>query len=156
MRQLHTLDEAICALSPRTVPWSREAFADGGDWTAYLNEGSDPWPVTSYISRMLDTQAVVATCSVDPPHASTQSELIGPSGVPPLLYVRTLAAHCENGRWKCVAEGAVQPFEKVERYAKRRVQDRLDRALLMECLAALGVEPEERSRFRPSAVVSRP
>lgn len=154
VRRLASLDEVVNALTPRRLPWHKEAFVDCGSWTAYLNEGSDPWPATSYISRLLNTEAVVSICSVEPPHASTQFQLLGPTGDPPLLYVRTLAAHCEDGRWQWEAEGDVQPFEHPERYSERRVRDRLDRPLLMEYLRALGIDADDPGFFREAVLLS--
>lgn len=142
VRRLRGLDRAVDALSPRRLPWSREAFVDGGAWTVYLNEGSDPVPVTGVLSRTLETQAVLATHAVDLPHASTQFELLGPTGQPPLHYVRSLAASCEDGRWSWHTAGEVQPFEDPERYGVHRICDRLDRSLLIDYLRALGMDPD--------------
>ena len=144
----------VASLSPERHPWSTEAMlrCDGDDWTAYVNEGADPWPATSFVARRLSTDAVVAVHSVNPPHASTQFQLIGPTGEPPRLYVRTLAAHCEDGRWKWYANGRQQPFEDPHRYSARRIKDRLNRPLLMQYLSALGIETD-RSNFVGGGVI---
>lgn len=155
LRTVPSLDDAVMSLVPCVHPWKREAFADGGSWTAYINEGSDPVPVTGHISAQLHAQAVVATCAVNPPHASTQFELLGPTGEPPLLYVRTVSAHCEDGRWRWYEHGEVQPFEQVERYQVRRVRDRLNRGLLIEYLSALGIEADDPHRFGRTTIVTQ-
>lgn len=154
VRRVDSIAGIVAAITPGRRPWRTEAFIDSGAWTTYLNEGSDPVPATGYLSTELGVRAVLAMCSVEPPHASTQFELLGPDGDPPLMYVRSLAAHCEDGRWTWHASGQLQPFEHVERYGRRRVRDRLDRPLLMEYLTALGIEPDEPDFFGAGTVLT--
>lgn len=155
--EMASATQAIAALSPRRLPWSREALLECDDdrWTAYLSDGADPWPATSFLAQQLDAQAVVAVHSADSSHASTQLQLLGPQGAPPLLYVRTLAAHCEDGRWSWHADGEPQPFEEPSRYESRRIRDRLDRPLLLQYLSALGLDLDGPG-FLGSAVIVAP
>jgi len=45
-------------------------------------------------------------------HARPQTfELLGPSGQPPLYYIRTLQAHANDERWTWHENGTPQPFE---------------------------------------------
>lgn len=74
-----------------------------------------------------------------PGHAATQFWLIGPGGDPPLMYERTLAADAEDGHWSWQESGRAEPFEQVSRYASRGIQDRFDRALLIDYMLALGI-----------------
>lgn len=133
---------AVASLSPERHPWAAEGLlrCEGDEWTAYLNEGADPWPAVSYVARCLSADGVVAVNSSRPPHASTQFQLMGPTGKPPLLFVRTLAAHCEDGRWSWHEDGQQQAFEVPDRYSARRIRDRLDRPLLVQYLSALGID----------------
>lgn len=155
-RDVEGEQSTVASLSPERHPWSREALlrCERDDWTAYLNEGADPWPATSLIARRLSTEAVIAVHSRRPPHASTQFQLIGPTGEPPLLYVRTLAAHCEDGRWRWQTHGRPQAFELPDHYLARRVRDRLDRPLLVQYLSAVGIELMGRTTWVRGVIVS--
>ena len=75
-----------------------------------------------------------------PGHSATQFIIQGPSGRPPLMGIRDLAAHCADGNWSWHEWGTVQPFEHPDRYTTRLKRTRLDRSLLVEYLAALGID----------------
>lgn len=93
-------------LDPLEAPWTTELLIECGDWTAYLNnaiDGGDPTAAAPHLSTRLGVRCVVAMHVPPhrPGHAATQLWLIGPSGDPPLMYERTLAAYAEDGRWSC-------------------------------------------------------
>lgn len=139
-------------LRPLRTPWDREAVVGCGSWTAYFNNprsGGDPTAAAPYLSKRLGTDCAVAIHAPpdDVGHASTQLWLLGPAGDPPLMYIRTIAAHAEDGRWTWDDLGTVQPFERVERYKARRIRDRFDRPLLIEYLAALGIRVDDPAFF---------
>ncbi len=77
----------------------------------------------------------------------------GPTGEPPLMAIRSLAAHCEDGHWSWHEWGTVQPFERPERYEARLKRDRLDRPLLVEYLNALGIHVDHDGYFGRGWVV---
>lgn len=85
-----------------------------------------------------------------PPH---NLWIAGPAGQPPLYDVRTLSAVATDGRWEWVDWGDVQAFESLDRYARRRVRDRLDRDLLIQYLAALGIKVDDPEFFGEATVV---
>jgi hypothetical protein len=62
---------------------------------------------------------------------------------PPLMYLRTLAAHAEDGRWSWYESGTEQAFEDPSRYTRRRIRDRLDRPLLIDYLASMGISADD-------------
>ncbi|MGD0083624.1 MAG: hypothetical protein ABSD78_10560 [Acidimicrobiales bacterium] len=151
------LPAAFDALRPLQTPWSRQLFVAVGKWTMYINngrQGGDPVPSVGVLSQRLSCVGVVAVCSVNPPHASTQFQLLGPNGKPPLRYIRTLAAYCEDGRWQWHATGLVQPFEDPDRYLARRIRHRLDRPLLVAYLAALGIHVDDSPSFGDAVAIS--
>jgi hypothetical protein len=160
-RELPRYPQCLRRLEPLQAPWTRELLiAHGQRWTAYLNNdlgGGDPWPASSYIAKLLGVHGVIAIHQ--PPtkvgHASTQLQLLGPEGEPPLLYVRTLAAHAEDGRWSWDTSGAPLPFEDPSRYRARRVRDRLTRDLLVAYLAALGITVDDDARYGPAVLVTQ-
>ncbi|GAB3406404.1 hypothetical protein [Flindersiella endophytica] len=49
---------------------------------------------------------------------------MGPSGEPPLMYIRSISATATDGRWQWDASGEVLDFEAVGRYQARRISDR--------------------------------
>jgi hypothetical protein len=73
----------------------------------------------------------------------------------PLGHVRTLATYAEDGRWDGEESGEVRSFEVTDRYLGRRKRDRLDRALLVEYLSALGIRVDDAHFFGTGVVVTQ-
>lgn len=139
-------------LDPMEAPWTTELVIDCGRWTAYLNNainGGDITAIAPAIGRLLNTVCVGAqhTDRHGPGHAATQLWLQGPGGEPPLMYIRTLSAHCQDGRWSWRASGQLQDFEHPERYESGRIAQRLDRSTLVEYLNALGIQVDDPGFF---------
>lgn len=63
------------------------------------------------------------------------------------MYVRTLSAYCQDGQWSWHTSGSIQDFEKPERYKRRRIAQRFDRATLAEYLSAIGIRVDDPSFF---------
>lgn len=152
------LPGSAVVLDPMEAPWTTELVIDCGEWTAYLNNaigGGDITAIAPAIGRSLGVACVGAqhTDRYGPGHAATQFWLEGPDGEPPLMYIRTLSAHCQDGRWSWHTSGSVQDFEQPERYEQRRVSDRLDRATLVSYLAALGIRVDDPSFFGEGTAV---
>ncbi len=140
------------ALDPLEAPWTVELLVDCGSWTAYLNNsiaGGDPTASAPHLSTLLDCDCIVAmqVPRYGPGHATIGLSLLGPRGAKPLRNIRTIRADMTDGRWSWRAEGEVQPFEKPARYDARLVRDRLDRPLLLEYLAALGIRADDPSFY---------
>jgi hypothetical protein len=160
-RELPRYPLCLRRLEPLQAPWTRELLiAHGNGWTAYLNndlDGGDPVPACSVMAEALGVRCVIA---IHQPrtkvgHASTQLQLLGPEGEPPLRYVRTLAAHAEDGRWTWETSGTPLPFEDPSRYRARLVRDRLTRQLLVGYLAALGVMVDHDQRYGRAVLVTQ-
>ena len=131
--------ECLRLLDPLQSPWTQELLVEMDGWTAYLNNdlnGGDPFPASSRVSEHLGTRCVVAVHQprTSSGHASTQLQVLGPEGEPPLMYIRTLAAHAEDGRWSWETSGTPLPFEDFSSYGARLVRNRLTRALLVRYL----------------------
>jgi hypothetical protein len=146
------LPGSASVLEPMEAPWTTELVVDCGTWTAYLTNsigGGDITAIAPAVGRLLNTVCVSAQ-HIDrhgPGHASTQLWLQGPDGVPPLMYVRTVSAHCQDGRWSWYTKGTVQEYEQTDRYERRRISERLDRGTLVEYLDALGIRVDDPSFF---------
>lgn len=146
------LPRSAHVLDPMEAPWTTELVIDCGAWTAYLNNsigGGDITAIAPAIGRILKTACVSAQHKdpYGPGHAATQLWLQGPGGKPPLMYIRTLSAHCQDGRWSWHSSGTLQDFEQPERYTRRSIAQRLDRATLVSYLDALGIRVDDPNFF---------
>jgi hypothetical protein len=152
------LADGVSALEPLASPWTAELIAPAGPWTLYLNnqrDGGDPTAAAPYLSRELGVRLLSAmhTPVLPSGHGGTQLWINDPVGPPPLHSVRTVSAVTEDGRWRWETSGAVQPFERPDRYLARRVQDRFDRELLLDYLRAVGIEPDDASSYGTASIV---
>jgi hypothetical protein len=153
--------ECLYLLAPLEALWKRELLIQAGDWTVYLNNsinGGDSFPATSMLGNYLRCRSIVAIHQPMTPvgHASTQLQLFGPEGEPPLLYIRTIAAHAEDGRWSWDVSGSPLPFEDTELYERRLKKERFTRETLMRYLTALtGLDLDDDRAFGEAALVTQ-
>lgn len=98
--------------------------------------------------------ALVAT--PDSPHreGSLQFQLFGPDRTHFLNYVRTIGVTREGGRWRFDSSGEPQPFEDLDAYETRRIQDRLSADLIAKYCAALGFSPFDKNAYGGAVLVS--
>jgi len=147
------LADALTHLAPLTPMAIRRRLVlpTRSSWTAYLDNsisGTDP-STLSHFSSELSCRAVRVGCSAD----ATIFELYGseehdgPFGVP-TSWIRHVYA-MNDGYWTFDAAGDVQPFERPERYAERRIRDRFTPELLRSYLAALGIRAFDDSFYMP-------
>jgi hypothetical protein len=112
--------------------------------------GGDSVSWVGYLSEVLKCRGVIAR-HVPPtqyPYPSTQFELLGPEGEPPLFYIRTITAGIyDEGRWRFEAHGEIQPFESTDRYTAPRIRNRFDRPLLIDYLMSLGIRADDPAFF---------
>lgn len=146
------LPGSAALLDPMEMPWTVELLADCGDWTAYMNNaigGTDISAIAPALGRRLEVTCVTAQHAPKhgPGHAATQLWLQGPGGAPPLMGIRDISAHCQDGRWSWHTFGEVQSFERPEMYDVRKIRDRFNRPLLIEYLEALGIHADDPSFF---------
>jgi hypothetical protein len=136
------------------MPYRKRLFVEVGDgWTAVFDNsrgGGDPDPVVGGSAMRLGVVAVLAGHS-DPsqtPLPATQFHLMGPSGKPPLMYVRTIdVGKFDSGRWTFLVSGTPQPFEQLARYEARLIRERFTRSMLLDYLRALGIRPDDPSEY---------
>ena len=141
--------EILRSLEPLTqVGRVRELFlATDSSWTAYFDNGvvirERIAPVT-LLCQQLECRGLVAECTPSMDDApiraeSVQFELIAPHPTHCLNHLRTIYATKESRNWCFGASGPVQPYERPERYAERRIADRFTPEMLEEYCAAIGI-----------------
>ena len=152
----------LLALAPLQMPARRELIVGTtGNWTMHVSNsrgGGDSIGWVGHLSGMLRCHGIAArhVPQSQDPYPSTQFEYLGPEGVPPLHYIRTVSAGIyDEERWRFLANGPVQPFEKVDRYGARRIRDRFDRSLLIEYLAALGIRADDPDFFTAATLIDQ-
>jgi hypothetical protein len=154
------LHDQLGRLDPLQSPPMRELVVSiEPGWTAsftndHLGGDSDSW--AHNLCEALGCRALLATHI--PSHhyryPATQLTVLGPDGDPLLHHVRTISAGVfEEERWQFDVSGEAQAFEDVERYRARRIQDRFNREVLMEYLAAFGVDPDDPDRYGEGILV---
>jgi hypothetical protein len=153
------LPDALDLLLPFEAPWSRLLIAPAGRWTAVVNNfinGGDSTAPAPALARDLSVTVVIASHvpRYGPGHQATQLEVLGPSGKPPLMYVRSISATATDGRWEWHASGDPLPFENVRQYHARRVRDRLDRATLLTYLTALEIPATDDANYGPATLLT--
>ncbi|HEV3256984.1 MAG TPA: hypothetical protein VG013_08910 [Gemmataceae bacterium] len=140
------LADAFDALPPLSADGQRKLFVrTASDWVAFYQsgiQGSDPFPVMSYLAQRLGVLAM-RVCSTGAPWPATMWEVYAPEalgGTPPLGYRRAIAASNDGGRWVFHQSGTSYEFEQAARYGMPRKRDRFTRAMLCEYLKHFGIE----------------
>jgi hypothetical protein len=167
------LEDALSSLLPLVdIESSRHLFIPtASGWTAYLDngwDGPDVFPPVSYLSERLGCTGVRAAADRHTmprdergpgQYGSVQLDVWGPDGTPPLMYVRSIYAANDGGRWVFGQSGTPYPFEETERYRARRIRDRFTFAMLRRYLGSLGLRAFDRDFYMPegeATLVERP
>lgn len=148
------LSSLVSQLEPLTAPPQRSLLIPTrSQWTAYLDNfinGTDAFGPVSHLAQVLNCRAVVLTCVPTPSEAifpsramfeAVQFEIYGPGTNDPLGCVRSISVARDAGRLRFDASGLAQPFEDVERYNRRAVDERFTPAMLERYAIALEIAP---------------
>jgi hypothetical protein len=161
--RLQPLIDHLLRLAPLQMPPGRELVVEStGGWTMHADNsrgGGDSVSWVGHLSRVLSCRGVIARhIPIDQDaYPSTQFELLGPTGEPPLKYVRSVTAGIyDDDRWRFETHGEVQPFEDLVTYRARRIRDRFDRTLLIRYLDALGISSDDPAFFRSAVLFEAP
>lgn len=138
----------LAKLTPLQVPALRQLVVEtSGGWTAHIsNDVFGTSGPEAHLSSRLGCRSVTARhIPADQyPYPSTQLELFGPDGPPPLHYVRTISCGIyDSGRWSFEESGERQPFERTVSYDTKVVRERFTRDLLLRYLEALGIHADD-------------
>jgi hypothetical protein len=138
---------AFDSLPPLSIGKQRKLFVHTtSDWTAYYQngiQGSDPFPVTNYLAKTMGVLGM-RVCSTEAPYPANIWEVYAPEslgGVPPLCYLRSVAAMNDGGPWVFDLSGTPFEFEQVDSYTKPKKKDRFTRDMLCDYLAHFGIQP---------------
>lgn len=141
--------DLMATLLPLQMPYKRRLFVGTtSSWTAIFDNsrtGGDPYSQ----ARLATAQGVRAVAATHAPETqtelpATQFHLLGPTGEPPLMYVRTIdAGRFDSGRWEFLTWGTPQPFEDTDAYGRKRIRDRFTREMLLDYLLALGIRADD-------------
>jgi len=149
-------------------PYREITLRTQSPWTAFFGGGSQgiEGGNVGFLCEPLRCRGVAVTCV---PHTMTRSrfkaglqgtygmvqfELYGPHGGPAGMdYVRLISASVETSRWEFETIGEVQPFEKPEYYAAKRIPDRFTPEVLEEYCAALGLRLFDPDFYGPEGFV---
>lgn len=141
--------ELMAELLPLQQPYKRRLLVGTtSGWTAVFDNdqsGGDPFPPT-LLATARGVRAVAATHAPETQSQvpATQFHLFGPTGEPPLMYVRTVDVGIfDSGRWQFLTSGSAQPYEDLEAYSRRRIRDRFTREMLLMYLSALGIQADD-------------
>jgi hypothetical protein len=118
--------EMLRTLTPLATPWNRELVVEmHAGWTAHFTNdhlGGDSSSWVGYLQAVLRCRGVIGTHIPRGQYRypATQFELLGPSGTPPLGFVRTISCGIyDSGRWNFEASGTPQPLEDLRAYCCR-------------------------------------
>ena len=148
------LREALRMLEPlSSLPRRELLIATKSPWTAYFDNslsGGDPFGPASYLAKTLGCRSLALTMvrntvlneGDEKPgmYGMVQLELFGPAETEWLNYERAITAGNDGGKWVFRSSGTPLPFEKLETYRARRIQDRFTSEILEEYCAHLGLD----------------
>jgi hypothetical protein len=158
-RKTEPIGKLLARLDPLQTPPKRDlVLATSSGWTAHTSNshlGGDSVSWVGVAVRHFGVRGVLAAHipKGQYPYPATQFELLAPTGEPPLMYVRSVSAVNDGGRWAWHLHGTKQAFEETKAYEATRVADRFDRPMLIRYLAALGIEPDRPGYFGEGAVI---
>jgi hypothetical protein len=155
-----SLDALVGALEPLDTVTARRhlLLPTDGPWTAVVTNnwrGEGAGSIASVVAEDLAVNALRVLAVED----GTAFELSGPGGRGPALLIRTVWAIAEDGHWEFGADGSPQPFERLEYYTRRRVEERFPPKLLEAYCRALGIRPFDEDFYAPdrrAALIATP
>lgn len=157
---------ALEPLTGRVRPRELVVATQNREWVGLFDNGvrgGDPVSTVGYLARRLGVEGVVVVSIPDVPEGAgrparsgaRQLQMFAPTATDFLNYVRTISVIRDGSRWRFDANGAVQDFEDVEAYRRRRVADRFTPTMLADYAAALGLKPFDPDFFTGPCVLVR-
>lgn len=159
------LEQALRHLDPVfAVPNKKLLMSTMSTWTACFENGKiggAPASLVMYMAGQLKCRGLLLNCA---PHTLSRStgrghgnwgavtfELVGPRAYPNSDRAIWLAN--DGGSWTFGANGTPLPFEDVERYQRKEVQERFDSEMLEKYCRALGIDLFDEPFYGPDGVL---
>lgn len=148
------LSESLLALEPLTSPLDRYLLTEtSSGWSAIFANGlrvNDVHSPVSYLPTVLGCRGLEIACVPDRSYRADKDglqvcgavtfALYGPNNTDWLNRIRNVSVTNDVSGWEFVAQGEVQPYERIENYLKGNIVDRFTPELLESYCAALGIE----------------
>jgi hypothetical protein len=126
------------------------------NWTAFFDnghQGTDAFSHISYLAEKLACEGIRVTFISDSQseqYPATILEIFGPNKTDFLNRVRSISVAFDGRRWVFSAEGAVQPFEDIQRYTDRVMKNRFTSEMLEAYLEHLEIEAFDERFYGPN------
>jgi len=148
------LGSALLSLEPLTTPLDRYLLVETkSSWTAIFANGlrvNDVCSPVSYLPLLLNCRGLEVGYAPDRSKSKrrdlirkwghTLFALYGPRNTDWLNRIRHLSVSNDVNGWSFSESGEVQPFEELDHYKKKRIQDRFTVEMLERYCRALGIE----------------
>ncbi|MCY2950355.1 MAG: hypothetical protein NTU53_00010 [Planctomycetota bacterium] len=169
-RVAEPMPDVLHRLEPLGAPRRELWVSTGSSWVLFMDSYSDGTMSAdcrmAYLSGTMHCRGLSISCiqhtlqgkgkSATGAYGAVRFYLYGPRPRPGeiLNNERSISAMHDAGTgWRFDALGEVQPFEEVEQYKAKRVQERFTPEMLLRYCAALGIRLYEPSFYRPEGFV---
>ena len=148
------LAEALRQLEPLDMGAQRVLFlSTSGPWTACFDNGAkggNPSTIVGELSQRMKIRGLACACIPNTlarrdgakpgTWGAVKFALFAPEKRDFLNVERSVSVANDVGGWQFHSMGKVQPFEQIDRYAAKRVADRLTPELLEDYCRAFGID----------------
>jgi len=162
-----SLESALARLEPLTTPPTKVLLMETrSNWTVFFDNGlrvSDPESAVGHLCAVKPCRGIVVHCSPDRSEVTDRDALriygivsfrmFATHQTAWLNQERAVVAMNDGGSWLFSTEGAEQGFEEPERYAARRIRDRLTDEMLERYCGALGIRLFDESFYGTKAAI---
>jgi hypothetical protein len=152
-----SLESLLLRLTPMSLGYRELLLHTASPWTAYFADhrtGADEAPV-GQLARLLRCRAVYLVRWPLPDYEALRFQLIADHETDFLNYERTIeVGRDDSGVRVFTTTGAVQPYERVDAYRARRIQDRLTPSMVNDYCLALGIRPFDLDFFHDGVLVT--
>jgi hypothetical protein len=163
------LATALLSLEPLTTPLDRYLLVETrSNWTAIFANGlrvNDVFSPVSYLPLLLNCRGLEVGYTPDRSKSDRKGSLrswghtlfalYGPTNTDRLNRIRYLSVSNDVNGWSFSEGGEVQPFEELDRYKKKRIQERFTIEMLERYSRALGIELNQADFYGPRSCAAR-
>jgi hypothetical protein len=162
-----SLSDSLHLLEPLTTIRTRQLLlSTKSEWTAYFENrivGGDAVSVVAHLSQQLGCKGLAISCIPNTlsesegrgrgTYGAVSFELFSETATDFLNYERSIAEINDAVKWRFVATGKVQPYERTDMYKKRSIRERFTCNLLEEYCLAIGVDVFSENYYGPEGIL---